>query len=535
MKIKIIDKINVKLILFIIILTILSTLPIFLMDELPYGGDLNFHLKRIEAIALNIKNSLFGYPIYYNYLGGYGYASKLFYPDLFLYIPAFFNLSGISLFTSYKIFLFIIKLTSIITMYISIRGLTKNKYLIYCSITLYALSSYCFVDMFERGALAETMTIIFVPLIIRGIYEIIYGNHKKYYYLPIGLLGILYSHLISTYIITIFIIIFLLINIKNLNKEKIKVLIKTVLIVLLIGSNYIFPLLEQMNSGDFYYNNIDTNIISNNTIPIYLSFLELPYYTLMGNDINRWIPPGIGIIYLYLCIYSLKNIKKLTKISKIFIITSIITLLFSTKIPIWNIGIISKLFSVIQFPFRIYILSTTLFIFSFVFVFNTLNKKQFKLLLTLSIIMFSLNIFYPFINIKTKSLQEDEIMYGEYLPIEYPELDYHKDRKDKIISDCNINYDIKRDYITTISYESECNENNLEIPIIYYKGYVAKNDNKKIAVKKSENGLIEINTTEKEGIIEIIYEGTKIYNITKIISIISIIIFIKVVYYEKKT
>jgi len=75
----------------------------------------------------------------------------------------------------------------------------------------------------------------------------------------------------------------------------------------------------------------------------------------------------------------------------------------------------------------------------------------------------------------------------------------------------------------------------LEIPIIYYKGYVAKNDNKKIAVKKSENGLIEINTTEKEGIIEIIYEGTKIYNITKIISIISIIIFIKVVYYEKKT
>ena len=88
------------LVLFLLILTTIGVLPI-LMSGIPYGGDLNFHLKRIEAIALNIKENKIGYPIYFNYLNNYGYGSGLFYPDIFLYIPAFFNILGISLFTSY--------------------------------------------------------------------------------------------------------------------------------------------------------------------------------------------------------------------------------------------------------------------------------------------------------------------------------------------------------------------------------------------------------------------------------------------------
>jgi len=531
-------KINKKIIFFILI-TIISTLPIFFINDLPYGGDLNFHLKRIEAITINLKNGVIGNPIYSNYLNNYGYANGLFYPDLFLYIPATLNIIGFNLFTSYKIFLFLIKLSSLITMYISIKGITKNKYNQLVAVTLYAFSSYTFIDMFERGALAETITIVFIPLVIRGIYEIYYGNLQKYYFLPIGILGLLFSHVISLYITIIFLFIFMIINVKSTCKEKLKVIIKSVVIVLLIGSNFIFPLLEQIITNDFYFDKIIIhNPIKQNTVPIMLLFLEFPYYALMGNYLGRWIPCGIGIIYIYPIYYLLKNKFKVKKITTIFLYSGIATLLFAAKIPLWDIKLIRDIFSFIQFPYRIYILSTVLFIFAFITVLNNANLKTLKKIFLFSFIMFLLNIFYPFINIKTTNLTKDEIMYGEYLPIEYPNLNYHEERKNTIISDCDIQYDITSNIDTKINYKSNCENLEMELPIIYYKGYEIKINNQKVKINKSKNGLIVINTTEKSGIIEIKYKGTYVYNLTKYICIVTILIIvikkIKDVYYEKK-
>lgn len=530
---------NKKVIIYLIILTIISTLPIFFIESLPYGGDLNFHLKRIEAIVTNIKNGMFGYPIYYNYLNNYGYASKIFYPDIFLYIPAFLNVIGFNLFNSYKIFLFMIKLFSLITMYISIKGITQNKYTQLISVTLYAFSSYAFIDMFERGALAETLTIIFVPLVIRGIYEIYYGNLEKYYFLPIGIIGILFSHIISLYIIIIFLFIFMIINVKKICKKKLYTIIKSIIIVLLIGSHFLFPLLEQMLTNDFYFNKLVTdNIIVQNTVPILFLLLEFPYYIFMGVGIDRWIPCGIGIIYLYPIIYLFKSKFKINQRLKFFLYSGIITLLFVTNTFLWKIEIIRNIFSFIQFPFRIYILSTVLFIFALSVILENATKKTLKKIFVFSIVMFSLNLFYPFINIKKNILSDDEIMYGEYLPIEYPKLNYHEERKNIIISNCDVDYNIVNNIETIIKYESNCDYLKMELPLIYYKGYDVKINNQKTRTDKSENGLILLNTNQKSGIIKINYHGTLIYNITKYISIFTIIIIIikklKDVYYGKK-
>lgn len=518
-----------QLIIFIIILTLISTLPIFIIDGLPYGGDLNFHLKRIEAIKTNYEHG--NYPIYYNYLNGYGYASGIFYPDLFLNIPAIIYYLGINLFTSYKIFLFIIKLCSLISIYFSVKAITNKKQSGLLALILYAFSSYCFIDMFERGALAETLTIIFIPLVIRGIYEIIYKEPKKYYLLAFGMLGLLHSHIISLYIMTIFLIIYVLINVKKLNKQKISAILKSIILFILIGCHFLLPLLEQMIDGNFYYNKItNTNILNYNAVPIYLIFLEIPYYIFT----NRWIPCGIGIIYFIFLIYYFKHKNKFDKQSKQFLYLGLFTLIFASKTFIWNIDIFKKIFSYIQFPFRVYILATNLFIISLSKIINKI--ETIKKITIFMFIMFLLNLFYPFINIKVNKLTEDEILYGEYLPVEYPSLDYSKKRKDKIISNCDINYEIIRNINTQIKYNTKCDQLNLEIPIIYYKGYHVTLNNKNIDINKSKNGLIELKTNKKEGNIEIYYEGTTIYKYTRYISIITIIILlIKGVKHAKKT
>lgn len=525
-----------KLILFFILLTIISVLPIFML-ETPYGGDLNFHLKRIEAIKINFQNGEFNYPIYFNYLNGYGYASGIFYPDLFLNIPSFLNYIGINIFVSYKIFLFIVKFLSLLSIYYSVKAINKSKKSGLIAVILYAFSSYCFIDMFERGALAETITIIFIPIVIRGIYEIIHNDSKKYYILTFGMLGLLYSHIISLYLMTIFLLIYVIINIKKINKNKLKDLLKATLLFILIGSHFMFPLLEQMINNNFYYNEIsNTDILIDNAVPIYLTFLEIPYYIFMNIFTSKWIPSGIGIIYLIFIIYYFKNKDKFDKISKQFMFLGIFCILFASKTFLWNLEIFKQIFSYIQFPFRIYILATNLFIISFSRIFKNIEIKKLTIFM---FIMFIFNLFYPFINVKVNKLTNDEILYGEYLPIEYPNLNYSNNRKDKIISNCNIKYEIKRNIKTNILYSSNCDALLLEIPIIYYKGYQVKINDKIIDINKSENGLIEISTNIKKGNIEILYNGTTVYKVTKYISLITIIIvFIKEIrgfFYDKKT
>lgn len=516
---------NKKMILFILLLTIVSALPIC-MKNLAYGGDLNFHLKRIQAISLNIKNNVFGYPIYFNYLNNYGYASGLFYPDLFLYFPALLNVIGIPLFISYRIFLFTIKLLGIISIYCSVKAITKDKNSAVIAMVLYAFASYPFIDMFERGALAETLTIIFIPLVIRGIYEILYNDEKKYYILAFGMLGILYSHVISTYLITFFLIIFALLNFKRLNKKRIISLIKASLIFILIGSYFIFPLIEQMLSGTFYYDNKIFTLMEN-TVPLICLIPELPYYSVMGHEIERWIPCGVGIIYAYFFIIQMKDKIKQNEFNKKLLICGIICLLFSTKL-FWYIPIMDKIFSVIQFPYRIYILETVLFIFCFTEVYKNMNIKR---IFMVCVLLFSLNLFYPFMNIKTSKLTDNEIMHGEYLPIEYPSLNYSNEHIDEIKGSCKIKYEIERGLNTRIKYKSKCKNNVVELPIIYYKGYEVIVNENEITNFKNDIGTISVLLEEKEGTISVRYKGTIIYNATKYISLISLI---GVIIYVKK-
>ena len=164
---------------FLVFLAILSSASIFTIT-LKYGHDILFHLSRIKGIKESFGIELFP-SIYSNYLNGYGYANPLFYPDIFLYIPAFIHYIGIDIYTSYKIFLFLINLFSIITMYISVKGISKNKYAAIISSIIYAFASYRLVDVFSRAAIGEALAFIFAPLVVYGIYEIIYQDYKKFY------------------------------------------------------------------------------------------------------------------------------------------------------------------------------------------------------------------------------------------------------------------------------------------------------------------------------------------------------------------
>jgi len=527
--VNILDKYTVKkrnIFLSILIITFISSITIFLIPNMSRGHDLAFHLSRILGVYNNINDGNI-FNIYSNYINGYGYGNPLFYPDLFLYLPAILKKLGLTLIQSYKIFIILINFTSIISMYFSTKAITKNKNSALISSIIYGFSSYRLIDLFTRAALGESLAFIFAPLIIYGIYEIIYNDYKKFYILIIGMTGLILSHIISSYMIIILLIIICLINIKKLVKEKKRLLylILSAITTLLLTSYFLIPMIEQMLSTTFYVNLNQSTVLYERTVPIWGLFIEYPYYM----NLKPWIPAGIGISFIISSIYFIKNYKKTSSFTKTCFILGIIFLFMTTKIFPWKT--LEEIFSVIQFPWRFYYLSTILLTIGTGLLVNELkNKIKFN-----NLIVFIIVSILPIITIVISNFNEKivtgikdyEIAYKEYLPAK-ANIELIEKRGIKITTTYNLEHTfIKNNNNIDINFVNNNTDNSLELPLLYYKGYEAKLNNKNLEIRESDNGLVLIKITKdmNDGTIYVKYTGTNIQRITRYISIITFTLF----------
>ncbi|MBP3920621.1 MAG: YfhO family protein [Bacilli bacterium] len=530
-------------IIFIFILALISSIPVFIFPGIKKGHDTYFHLSRICALSDNIKNLNFFSGIYPGYFNGYGYANGIFYPDIFLYFPALLKTIGIDTVTSYKIFLILINILSISSIYISIKGISKNKYASILGSIIYAFTSYRLVDMYERGALGETLAFIFIPIIIYGIYELLYRDYKKNYLLVIGMSGLILSHIVSTYMVCILLVILCLLNIKKLLKEKKRIIyiLISALITLLITSYFIFPMLEQMTSGNFYYNNTSNNkdfVLASRTVPIYQLILEIP--NLRNVLTNKyWIPSGIGIVFVYLIYSKIKHKNIKDKFINDSFILGIFFLFMTTSLFPWNLNVIKKTLYMIQFPWRFYLLTTILITIAGSILISKISesKKFLRNISFISLISLVSMIVISAIPPKILNVVEYDASYAEYLPIEV-DRNYIKNRGEVITSNNKVEHTFtKKGTTMNIKFKNKGKETYLELPLIYYKGYEANINNDNLSVFKTQHGFVGINIDNiKSGSINISYKGTSLSKITKLVSMISIIIFtiyVKKVNYEK--
>lgn len=515
-----------NIVLFLLVIAIISSITLFLIPNMSRGHDLAFHLSRISAIKDNLKLGIMGGYIYPNYLGGYGYGNGLFYPDLFLYIPAFFSYLGLSVITSYKLFLLLISFCSVGAMYICVKEISKNKKSALISSFIYGFASYHLIDMFTRAALGETLAFVFAPIIIYGMYEIIYGDYKKFYILTIGMSGLILSHLISTYLIGIVLVIMCLVNIKKLFKEKKRILylVLAALATVCLTAYFIFPMLEQMLSGKFIFNNLDeTSKLLERSLPIWSIFIEFPYHVLR----KLWIPTGIGIGFIVLIYYYFKNFKNYDKFTHFCFITAMILLICATNIFPWNL--FQNILSPIQFPWRFYFISVLLLSVGSGLMLSKSTKdinKRARVLFILFLIPVITIITVNFFEKNIKEVGDYEISFGEYMPLS-ADKNYILERKDVITTTYPLEHSFTRNGLElTINYNNNQGNNSLELPLLYYKGYKAISNDKELNVYQTNNGLVGVDINDEEGTIYVYYGGTKIQKLSKIVSIITMIVFV---------
>lgn len=529
MKEKIIDKSKILGIIFM--LTFIISIP-YLNFEPITTHDISYHTNRIIAISDELKAGHFPVLIYSNLLDGFGYASPLFYPELFLYIPSILTAFGLNFLTSYKLFTMLTTFFTLLFTFYSANHIFKKKNIAWTITILYGTSFYRLADVYERGAIGEVLAIVFLPIIICGLYEIIFGENKKWWIICFGIFGLINSHVLTFVMSIILIITICLINVVRIFKDKkrlITLIIAGVISILLIFS-FVLPYLEQSNSDKF---NVDEKIYSGAFLQSYsVSLKELINNRFGIGDFYK----GIGTILLILPVFIIgcKDRDNQNKFMKQLFGIGLVVLFASTSIFPWE-ALCNKFNSIttLQFPYRLNIISTLLFSFVGGYALCQIigNKLELNKLVYILLILFTLSLLSS-LNTNSGNFTEETIINsapvgnGEYKP-------YALKQKDTKVHNIANEEEIEFTRISSkmqFEYTNKEDEMIIHIPLAYYKGYIAyledENGNKTELTLEEEpktKNVIVKNDKILNGKITIEYKMTVIQKIGYIITYITII------------
>jgi len=209
------------------------------------GHDLHFHLNRIEGIAAGLRAGQFPVRIHASTLLGYGYAAPQFYPELFFYLPAIMRNMGVSLAACVRVFEMLINLCAALASYFCGRRLLKDRKIALGACVLYTLCLYRLVNMYVRATLGESIAMVFFPVLLAALYDVLVGDARRWPLLALSMAGIFMNHLLSTLFAVIFCVLAALLCAKRLLREPKRILfiIAAAVVMLLCSLWFLVPML----------------------------------------------------------------------------------------------------------------------------------------------------------------------------------------------------------------------------------------------------------------------------------------------------
>lgn len=516
------------------------------------GHDSPFHLQRIEALAAEMKLGNFFPRIYSTLLGGNGYASPMFYGDLFLTIPAFlFGWCGVSLTDSFAFFIALVFLFTVVSMYACTYSITRSERAAFCGSIMYGLSSYLCTDLIHRCALGESQSFIFIPVAFLGFYHIMFGEIRKWYYLPIGLAAMLRCHTLSA-VMTVFALLLMFIVSANKLIEKpkrITYLFVSVAAFAVLGADFLFPSLEQMASTTF----LATDGYAAKKWGTLIS-RALPYWWSPFGDFNvdspesdtAWIPNGVGLAGVVLLVIYLAFMRKhRDKLVPRLLGVSAVILFLTTKLFPWKE--LQDFVGVIQFPWRLLVFPTFFIALAAAIYFGKTETKRFSTALMAIVICFSMFSYFcsavPYFDRYSKYQKngtvleysyKDNIGAAEYLPTtdEFERNSNYNSKyrnaiikyADKVYSDGKLHASINREDGKLIVHFSKNQKDGayLDVPLVMYKGYTATlDDGTKLECGYGfYNRVRVILNGREEGTVTFEYTGTTIQHVSRAVNVV---------------
>ena len=425
---------------------LVASLPLF-SGTLYWGHDIDFHLARIIAISREIGYGQFPVRMLTDMLHGYGYPTSIFYCDLFLYPFACLYYLGLPLRLCWQVYLFTINVITAVTSYYSFRIISKEKNIALVGVVIYMLSSYRIVDLYLRCAMGEFTAIAFIPIVMLGIWNILY--EKKYSagwrQLSAGMTLLALCHLLTVEMVSVFLLILCLLEYRRFIEtyEVLFSILKAAVVTTLLSCWFIFPMLLSMRAIPLkmYENQLYTQAQGGHPSQIFNVLMSGNGFTTPGTYHEMPLSVGGGIIaaYLLLIYVMLKPGTGDRKKQRTAFLLASLALVMSTYLFPWDtvasltegrLDFISRLSRMVQFPWRFMEIATAVLALSAAVLLGVLRKFSLSIyriwtaILIFGTLLSICSFYEPFIS-ESKVIQasdehyiENEIGLEEYLPSE---------------------------------------------------------------------------------------------------------------------
>ena len=529
---------NQTIILISFLISMVSILPMFFFRDKLYGDDIVFHINRLLSLDTVWKS-----PINFTTNGGTGQLINTFYPWL-TYYPTFiiYKLTQ-SVFVAWMSFQFLVRFVTCLLSFYGLRLLKYSDKQVMIFSTFYLFSGYFLHNSYYRAAVGETLAMIFLPLVFVGVRLITFGDYKKWWILTLGMLGLVYSHVLSVLLasVGIFFAVVTSFWIWDNKKERVLGFLKATLVTLSMSLAFFVPMIEQ-----FKYVTLRTTfkpLLSKTALS-----LADNWELILKSDLRT---PSVNLLYLLGLVLSLIFTKRFVKVgeARIYLFISLILAFLTLKSFPWQFLQASPV-SNLQFPWRLW--SFALLFFSLALA-NILKNMSMKAATILVLFGLCLNMF-QIVTVQDKMTKAKNILpsntkvmremlakgtykniNGDYTNKEVP-FGFVFD-KHLFLDNQEIKPFISRspnELALTVTNESK-ESKVLSLPVFYYKGQEARIDGKRVTtyLAKEKNPTNLVLPPGKHGVV-LTYSYTTVAKVAMSVSTISLLVFIGYLYRVKK-
>lgn len=497
---------------------LLATSPM-MQTYLYNGDDLCYHLARLEGLKDGILDGQIPVNILPDGLKNHGYLNAM-YPYLFLYIGAFLRICRVSLALSYKVLIFLANLGAAVSAYVAVKSMVQSRRSVILAVVLYTLMPYRFTNIFSRGDLGEILALVFWPFVIAGLYHVILGDRRKWYFLVIGFSGALQSHILSAAFVAVICVITALVYVGRIIRDKRYLEIgKAAGLSMLLNMWYLVPFMTYYYMEDICKDSLrwssyfEQSINLSNLIQS-LSLYNKQYFSL-GLALLGCL--GIGVIYL-LCEHRSQKEDLEGYLLYLLVMGCILAFMTTGYFPNRTLlanSLFENIATMIQFPWRFLGPACACMMFVGVIglsrsdILKPFRNIIFALLIGLNLLVIvsvpTDNNHMPYDNPEAVASKGHESKLAANIGLFYPHewrLDGASDERltsSVISSDMNniTVYDYqKKGTKAVISYSATSDRGYIELPMLSYLGYRAYDENgQKVEIRRGDAARIRLAVT----------------------------------------
>ena len=222
-----------------------------LTENVRFAWDAAFHTARIMNLADALRAGQIPARVGAFSYNGWGAATSVFYPDLFLYPSALMVLGGASVTFAANALVPAAALLAGLTMAYAAKRMLGDGRAAAAAAVLYVLSAYRLQDVYERYMLGEMLAMGFLPLFLWSLWEVLGRDRGRWPALALTAAAIVRCHLVSALFAALLALVWLAVSAGRIRREpgRLAAVGKALGLACLLSLSQLVPMAQMYVSG----------------------------------------------------------------------------------------------------------------------------------------------------------------------------------------------------------------------------------------------------------------------------------------------